>query len=62
MSGKVAAVEDVSVPAGTFRCYKFEMPIGPAKQYVWYGVDGPHPLVKYDNGDLALEPSSTVAR
>ncbi len=49
---KVVGEEDVTTPAGSFNCYNLEFSIegGAQKQYVWYGVDQPHYLVKYDNG------------
>lgn len=52
---RVVTVEEVTVPAGTSKAYKVEMSVAGAKQYVWYGVDKPFYLVKYDNGNLVLE-------
>ena len=46
----VVGEEDVTTPAGSFNCYKVELSAGDATQYLYYGVDGPHYLIKYDNG------------
>ena len=48
----VVGEEEVTTPAGSFNCYKLEFSVegGTQKQYIWYGVDQPHYLVKYDNG------------
>lgn len=41
--------EQVEVPAGLFDCWKLELKVPGQRQYVWYSVDSPHYLVKYDN-------------
>lgn len=48
----VVGEEEVTTPAGSFNCYKLEFSVegGTQKQYMWYGVDEPHYLIKYDNG------------
>ena len=46
----ITGKEQVEVPAGTFDCWKLEFQVARQKQYMWYGVDGPYYLVKYDNG------------
>lgn len=46
----VTAQEVVDVPVGSFDCYKLELSVAGATQYLWYGVEEPHYLVKYDNG------------
>jgi len=46
----ITGKERVEVPVGTFDCWKLEFQVAGQKQYMWYGVDSPHYLVKYDNG------------
>lgn len=46
----VTGKEEIEVPAGNFNCYKLELSAAGSKQYLWYGVDPPHYLIKYDNG------------
>jgi len=46
--------EQVSAPAGFFDCWKLEFEVAGQKQYMWYGVDSPHYLVKYDNGQSII--------
>ncbi len=44
---EVIRQEEVAVPAGTYNCYVVELEdLG---QWVWVGVDPPHPLVKHVN-------------
>lgn len=42
----VVAEEQVDVPLGSFNCYKLELSIFGTTQYLWYGADSPHYLVK----------------
>jgi len=42
----VVGEEQVEVPLGSFNCYKLELSILGTAQYLWYGVDSPHYLVK----------------
>jgi len=44
---KVAGREEVTVPAGTFDCWKVEL-VG-MEQAAWISVDPPHQLVRYEN-------------
>jgi len=50
----VVGEEEVTAPAGSFNCYKLELSAAGAVQYMWYGVDEPHYLIKYDNGTTIL--------
>jgi hypothetical protein len=45
----ITGTEQVEVPAGLFQCWKLELEAAGLKQYVWYSVDSPHYLVKYDD-------------
>ena len=47
---RVLNQESVTVPKGTFNCWKLELDFGQGKQNVWYQVDAPNNLVQYDNG------------
>jgi tetratricopeptide (TPR) repeat protein len=49
----VLALEDVTVPAGTFRAFKVQF--APLKQYFWIGQDAPRPLVKFDAVSVVAE-------
>jgi len=49
---KVLSREKVSTPGGEFEAWKLEVKVGVQKQYIWYAVEKPHLLVKYDNGQL----------
>jgi len=72
LTATVTAIEPVTVPAGTFQCYKVEVkpvvsdyfgtivgtlvrPFVPPFM-VWYAVDEPHFLVKFEGG-VAVSPS-----
>jgi len=46
--------EQVSAPAGVYDCWKLEFEVAGQKQYMWYGIDAPHYLVKYDNGQSII--------
>lgn len=56
---KVTGRESVDVPAGKFEAWRLEIHSGGGTQKAWYGVDPPHTLLRYDNGQLVfeLEPS-----
>lgn len=47
---KVLGREMVETPAGTFEAYQVELNFVSTKQWVWYAVEAPHYMVKYDNG------------
>jgi hypothetical protein len=49
----VSAVEDVTVPAGKFHCYKLE--ITGLNQTLWIGADGIRPIVKMETGGAVVE-------
>jgi hypothetical protein len=51
---EVASIEKVTVPAGTFECYKVELSI---KQTFWYSTDGHRYLVKFEAGGIVAELS-----
>ncbi len=46
----VTGQEMVETPAGSFDAYKLELEAAGATQYMWYAVETPHYLIKYDNG------------
>ena len=46
----VVGQETVSTPLGPLRAWRVEADFNGNKQDLWYGVEGPHYLVKYDNG------------
>jgi len=58
---KVTGIENIAVPAGTFRAYHVTHTFGPANgqgQAVyqsWYETAGRHRLVKHDNGRILYE-------
>lgn len=56
---EVTGRESVEVPAGKFEAWRLEIRSGGGTQKAWYGVDPPHTLLRYDNGQLTfeLEPS-----
>lgn len=51
---EVAGQESVEVPAGRFQAWRLEIRSGGREQVAWYAVQGTHPLVKYDNGDVVF--------
>jgi hypothetical protein len=55
---KVKAIEEVTVPAGTFRAWRLEIRSGGRTQKAWYADDARRTLVRYDNGDLVFELES----
>jgi len=46
--------EQIEAPAGLFHCWKLELKVAEQKQYVWYSIDDPHHLVKYDDGQNTI--------
>ena len=42
----VVGEEEVEAPFGSFNCYKLEISVLGTTQYLWYGVDSSHYLVK----------------
>jgi len=50
----ISGKEQVSAPAGVYDCWKLEFEVAGQKQYMWYGIDAPHYLVKYDNGQSII--------
>ncbi len=50
----VVTQEEVSTPAGSFDCYKLNLSTTGAVIHLWYGVETPHYLVKYDNQTAIL--------
>jgi len=55
---KVKAIEEVTVPAGTFQAWRLEIRSGGRTQKAWYADDARRTLVRYDNGDLVFELES----
>ena len=52
----VKGKETVTVPAGTFECWRLEISTENARQIAWYADTPSRPLVKYDNDrDLIFE-------
>jgi hypothetical protein len=45
----VRGKETVTVPAGTFECWRLEISTENARQIAWYADTPSRPLVKYDN-------------
>lgn len=50
----VKGKETVKTPAGTFESWRVVADFGKVSHYLWYQVEAPHHLVKYDNGDAKL--------
>ena len=46
----VLGQETITTPLGPIRTWHVEADFDGTKQDLWYGVEGPHYLVKYDNG------------
>lgn len=46
----VTGQETITTPLGPLRAWRVEADFGGSRQTLWYGVDAPHYLVKYDNG------------
>jgi hypothetical protein len=47
----VVQQERIEVPAGTFETWRLQVRSGRATRVAWIGVDAPHPLVQWDNGE-----------
>jgi hypothetical protein len=55
----VRGKESVTVPAGTFECWRLEISTENARQVAWYADTPSRPLVKYDNDrDVIFELTS----
>jgi hypothetical protein len=55
----VRGKETVTVPAGTFECWRLEISTENARQVAWYANTPSRPLVKYDNDrDVIFELTS----
>jgi hypothetical protein len=54
----VKRLEEVNVPAGTFRAWRLEFRAEGRTQKAWYADDDRRTLVRYDNGDLVFELES----
>jgi hypothetical protein len=55
----VRGKETVTVPAGTFECWRLEISTENARQIAWYADTPTRPLVKYDNDrDVIFELTS----
>jgi hypothetical protein len=55
----VRGKETVTVPAGTFECWRLEISTENARQVAWYADTPSRPLVKYDNDrDVIFELTS----
>lgn len=50
----VISEEVVNVPFGSFNCYKLELSVLGTTQYLWYGADSPHYLVKAEVEGIAM--------
>ena len=50
----VIGKEQVEIPAELFDCWKLELNAAGQKIYMWYSIDSPHYLVKYDNGQSII--------
>lgn len=50
----VIGKEQVEIPAELFDCWKLELSAAGQKIYMWYSIDSPHYLVKYDNGQSII--------
>jgi hypothetical protein len=47
----VVQQERIEVPAGTFETWRLQVRSGRATRVAWIGIDSPHPLVRWDNGE-----------
>jgi hypothetical protein len=50
----VIGKEQVEIAAELFDCWKLELSAAGQKIYMWYSIDSPHYLVKYDNGQSII--------
>lgn len=56
---EVSGPEQITVPAGTFDCYKVQLNIG---QTFWYSADANHYLAKLEAGGVIMELASVTQR
>jgi hypothetical protein len=57
---RVERKETVTVPAGTFECWRLEIATANARQVAWYADTPTRPLVRYDNDrDVIFELTTT---
>ena len=49
---EVTGTETVTVPAGTFPCYKLDLHIG---QFFWIATNAPRDIVKIEAGGVIME-------
>jgi hypothetical protein len=56
---EVTATEPVTVPAGTYPCYKLDLNIG---QTFWISTNSPHEVVKIEAGGAIMELTETRQR
>lgn len=57
---EVAGVEKVTVPAGTYECYKVKLSL--VNQTFWYSTDEHHYLVKFEAGPIAAQLTGVEQR
>ena len=55
---EVKAKEQITVPAGTFDCWRLEMRSSNVRQVAWYADTPEHPLVQYDNSRQVFQLTS----
>src|SRR5262249_50058244 len=72
LKAAVTAYQDVTVPAGSFKCFRVQLsgdtprasvmgtkwPVSDAGESLWYGATGAHPLVKMESGENRGELAS----
>jgi len=52
---RVVAIEAVTIPGGTFECWRVEATATNDKVIAWYEKDGAHRLVRYETGQFVFE-------
>ena len=60
ITASVTGTEQVTVPAGTFDCYKVELI--PIKQTFWYSTDAHRYVVKFEGGGVVAELAAVTTR
>ena len=55
---KIAELETVTVPAGSFQAWQLEVKSGGRTQKAWYADDQARTLIRYDNGNEVFELES----
>src|SRR5262249_37302121 len=60
ITATVEGIEKVTVPAGTFDCFKVNLSL--VKQTFWYSIDSHHYVVKFEGGGVVAELSSVKTR